>query len=414
MESPDPKRRRVTYGSWSRLAINILIDVASKHVTSAATYTALRSVCRSWRAAVPATVPAPHRLPPQLPFLLLFTRRPRDPTGPAFSLATNRTIALRHLYDSHQSICVGSCYGWVLLLDHRYNLILRNPFTGDTIRLPTLDGTPALDPRPSGGRAICPYKDKLLFEHHFIVHRAILSSDPSADRRFLVVLFPGTSISRCFTWRSGDNFWTVCRHPSFLPEEIIFYEDRRCIAISPDGECAVFNFSTADGDDGFFTRVPKLPVSGSPFLVESAGNVWLVMVKRTTPEEEAQIAICRLDFSSLPDKVIAVSQCGDLGGRIMFLEQCNSMSVASTHFPGLEGDSVYFTETNWRSLKYWRDTYWRSLKYWRDTYTTTIWECQLKKGIIARRHSFEGESGLHTLWPRLWWVPPNLHKKLGE
>ncbi|XP_020081488.1 F-box protein At1g10110-like [Ananas comosus] len=391
MESRHPKRRRVASRSWSHLVTDILIDVASKHVTSAATYTTLRGVCRSWRAALPATVPRPHRLPPQLPFLYIFAHSPHNPAGQAFSLTTNRTFALRHLADAHESASVGSGYGWLLLLDPVCNLILRNPFTGDTIRLPSLEGTLALN---------C--KDKPMSQQHFLVHRAILSSDPSADRNFLVVLFSNASLTRCFTWRSGDNFWTVREHPEFFVDDIIFYEDRRCIAVGINGACAVFDFATADGGNGFFTEVPNLPASGSPFLVESAGNVWLATVRSITSRKKPKVEIYRLDLSRLPDEITAVSESGDLGGRILFLKQCNSMSVASMHFPGFEGDSIYFPKINRHSLE---DP--------RNNYTASIWEFQLKN-VIVGRSSIEGECRVYTPWPKLWWVPPNLHKKLGE
>ncbi|XP_020081774.1 F-box protein At1g10110-like, partial [Ananas comosus] len=194
---------------WSHFTTDILIHVASKHVTSAATYATLRGVCRSWRAALPATVPGPHRLPPQLPFLLLFFSRCRadDPAHPAFfSLTSNRTFALRHLADAHESVCIGSCYGWLFLLFPDFNLVLRNPVTGDTIRLPPLDGTIGL-------ASPDPFMRNLLFEHHFFIRRAILSSDPSADCDFLVALFVDTATSRCLTWGSGDRLWTIREHP---------------------------------------------------------------------------------------------------------------------------------------------------------------------------------------------------------
>nr|CAD1830577.1 unnamed protein product [Ananas comosus var. bracteatus] len=189
---------------------------------------------------------------------------------------------------------------------------------------------------------------------------------------------------------------------TFFVDDIIFYEDRRCIAVGFDGACAVFDFATADGGNGFFIKVPNLPVSGSPFLVKSAGNVWLVTERSIIPRKKGKVEIYRLDLSRLPDKVTAVSERGDLGGRILFLQQCNSMSVASTHFPGFEGDSIYFTEIKRPSLT-----------SWRDNTTATIWKCQFKNGI-ARRCSVEGECGVYSLWPKLWWVPPNLHQKLGE
>nr|CAD1830601.1 unnamed protein product [Ananas comosus var. bracteatus] len=389
MESRDPKRRRVACSSWSHLPTDILIDVASKHVTSAATYTTLRSVCRSWRAALPATVPRPHRLPPQLPFLLRFPHSPHNPAGQAFSLTANRTFTLRHLADAHESVCVGSSYGWLLLLDPGYNLILRNPFTGDTIRLPPLPMS-----------AICRHKDKLPPDQRLTVYRAILSSDPSADRDFLVVLFTA-SVSCCFTWRNGDNFWTVREHPSFFYDDIVFYDDRRCIAITYKGGCMIFDFATANGGDGFFMKVPDLPVMGSLFLVESAGNVWLVVLRTTTSRED-EVEIYRLDLSGLPDEITAVSECGDLGGRILFLEKGNSMSVASTHFPGFEGDSIYFTKMKRPNLT-----------SSRDNSTVIIWKCQIKNGI-AHPCSVEFECGVYSLWPKFWWLPPNIHEKLGE
>nr|CAD1830594.1 unnamed protein product [Ananas comosus var. bracteatus] len=401
MECGDPTRRKAIHNSSrSRFPTDILIDVASKHVTSATTYTALRSVCRSWRAALPATVPRPHRLPPQLPFLLLLfsRRRADDPAYPAFfSLTTNRTFDLHHLADARESICIGSCYGWLFLLFPDFNLVLRNPVTGDTIHLPSLDGTIFI-------ASPDPFIRNLLFEHQFFIRRAILSSDPSANHDFLVALFSDTPTSCCLTWRSGDNFWTVREHPKFVPEEIIFYRDHRCIAIGPNGTCAIFDFAstTGGGSGSFFTRVPKLPVSGSPFLVESAGNVWLVTVNFTPQGEEAEFWIHRLDFSTLPNKVTAVPAGFDIGGRIWFLGQCNSMSVASTHFPGFEGDSIYLAEINWYSSG---DP--------RNNYTANIWEYQLKN-VIAHRSSVQGERRVYSPWPQLWWIPPNLHKKLGE
>nr|CAD1830578.1 unnamed protein product [Ananas comosus var. bracteatus] len=285
---------------------------------------------------------------PQLPFLLLGRRR-HDLAASAFSLATKRTFALRHLADAPRSICVGSCYGWLFLFDPSLNLILRNPFTGDTIRLPPL-----------------PRSDQYL-----LVHRAILSSDPSADRDFLVVLFANPTVFRCFTWQNGDNFWTVREYPPFLLEDIVFYEDRRCIAIGFDGGCMIFDFATANGGDGFFTKVPNLPVSalsGSLFLVESAGNVWLVMVK---------------DY-------------------YLRRRRSNSMSVASTHFPGFEGDSIYFTKMK-RPI----------LTSLRDNSTVAVWKCQIKNGI-AHQCSVEFECGVYSLWPRFWWLPPNIHEKLDQ
>nr|CAD1830580.1 unnamed protein product [Ananas comosus var. bracteatus] len=224
--------------------------------------------------------------------------------------------------------------------------------------------------------AICCHKDMLPPNQHWLVHRAILSSDPSADRDFLVVLFANPTVFRCFTWQNGDNFWTVREYPPFLLEDILFYEDRRCIAIGFDGGCMIFDFATANGGDGFFTKVPNLPVLGSLFLVESAGNVWLVMVT-------------------------AVSESGDLGSRILFLERGNSMSVASTHFPGFEGDTIYFTKMKWPIST-----------SWHDNSTVTVWKCQIKNGI-AHPCSVEFECGVYSLWPKFWWLPPNLHEKLA-
>nr|CAD1830592.1 unnamed protein product [Ananas comosus var. bracteatus] len=371
METRDPKRRRATYNSWSHFTTDILIEVASKHVTSAATYATLRGVCRSWRAALPATVPGPHRLPLQFPFLLPFFSRCRadDPAYPAFfSLTTNRTFALRHLADAHESICIGSCYGWLFLLFPDINLVLRNPVTGDTIRLPPLDGTIDLT-SPD------PFMRNLLFEHHFFIRRAILSSDPSADRDFLVALFVDTATSRCLTWGSGDRLWTIRDHPKFVPKKSYSTETA---AASPSAPTETARSSTS----------PQQPTGAAAVAAAAASS-----------------------RDTLPDKVTAVPADFGIGGRIWFLGQCNSMSVASTHVPGFEGTSIYLTEI-----------YRHTSEDPRDNYTANIWQFQLKNVIVGRRRielecrvrSIEGECRVYTPWPTLWWVPPNLHKKLGE
>ncbi|KAJ4778524.1 F-box SKIP23-like protein (DUF295) [Rhynchospora pubera] len=122
------------FRDWAHLPPEI-VELISSKVKSTTDYVRFRAVCPSWRSA---SDPKPrHRLPPQLPWLMLPYNR-RDPTCVYFDDIWESKRRKFHLPEAKGMVYLASYRGWFLLTDYsKTKVFLLNPLTRARIQLPS-------------------------------------------------------------------------------------------------------------------------------------------------------------------------------------------------------------------------------------------------------------------------------------
>ncbi|CAL9192671.1 unnamed protein product [Musa hybrid cultivar] len=315
-----------------------LVMLTSQFLTNADDYQRFRAVCKSWRSAIPLR---PDHLPTQLPFLLLVsTSEPRFRS--AFRLTGASTGNVRSLPNTDNMSCIGTSFGWLILLSMEGHLInLFNPVTAEDIRLPSLDGLPFDHVAPDADAAA------------IVVEKAVLSSDPTLDRDFVVVLFiRDVNIGWC-TWRQGDESWTTNANPGVQPtsrmRDVVPYGNRMLCAIYGGNDClAVLQVdpgppgrATIAAWYGMPTCVPR--TYRPTHLVVSNGELLLVTFdyNRTADGEMTPgFRVFRLETGGINRPAVAI-EVEDIDNRILFLSQSSSVSVGAEDL-GFQGNAIYF------------------------------------------------------------------------
>ncbi|CAD5191894.1 uncharacterized protein LOC135629210 [Musa acuminata AAA Group] len=327
-----------------------LVKLTSQFFTSVNDYLRFRAVCKSWRCAVPHR---PDHLPTQLPFLLLVsTTEPK--IGPAYRLIAASAGNVRSLPNTANMLCIGSSFGWLILLSENDCLInLFNPVTAEDIRLPRLDGPTFADVVPPGDEVV------------IVVEKAVLSSDPTLDRDFVAVVFMlGVNI-RWLTWRHGDESWTANANPdvqlSSGMRDVVPYGNRILCAIYGDND----DWAVLQVDPGPPARatiaawyampscVPR--TKGLTYLVVSAGEL-LLAAPHDNDNRTANLNITpgyrvfRLEPGGISRPAVAV-EVEDIHDRILFLSPSSSVSVSAEDFFGFPGNFIYFVGKDWREKR---------------------------------------------------------------
>ncbi|RRT64980.1 hypothetical protein B296_00015639 [Ensete ventricosum] len=332
---------------WENLSPRMVGHIA-RHLRSAGDYLVLRATCRSWRSALPLR---PRHLPTQLPFLIC-----HPPSEQRFRFAFGLTAAsagnIRWLPETVQGLCVGSSYGWLILIPNSFLVYLFNPVTTEEIWLPRLFGAV-----PGGVKV--PVDDTV----NVGLDKAVLSSDPTLDRDFVVMFFRHDVPVRCRTCRLGDTSWTENTYVPLLDRrlplagvqytshefDIVPYGERRMCAIFENKYWAVYEVNNGPPPRLTCTARGSLPSciprSDLPFyLVASAGEVLLATHCKEMTEEGNIVDSTRLfRFEPGNKKWPALAdELDDIGDRILFLGTCCSVSVAAGDCSGIPGNAIYY------------------------------------------------------------------------
>lgn len=308
---------------WENLPPTVVGHIA-RHLRSAADYLGLRATCRSWRSALPLR---PSHLHTQLPFLICppsSGQRIRY----AFCLTAVSAGNIRWLPKPAKGSCMGSSYGWLILICNSFAVYLFNPVTTEEIRLPRLFDV------PQGVKVPIDYIINVGLD------KAVLSSDPALDRDFVVMFFSHDVLARCLTCRRGDRSWTENTNVPFLDRrlslpgvqytshefDIVPYGERRMCAIFENEYWAVFEVNNGPPArltaTAWGTLPSCVPRSDLPFyLVASAGEVLLASHCNKTSADGKIVdstRVFRFDPGDTGRPAVAV-ELEDIGDRILFL-----------------------------------------------------------------------------------------------
>lgn len=131
---------------WSLLLPELLQSISEK-ITCITDYIYFRAVCWRWRLA---TLPIPHHLTPQLPWLLLPRASREDiliePKIQFYGLSWSEMRTLRDPVLQGSRIC-GASRGWIIL-ERNKEVFLLNPVTRANIPVSSLSGVPNIFPTP--------------------------------------------------------------------------------------------------------------------------------------------------------------------------------------------------------------------------------------------------------------------------
>ncbi|CAL9192667.1 unnamed protein product [Musa hybrid cultivar] len=318
-----------------------LVKLTSQFFTSVDDYLRFRAVCKSWRSAVPHR---PDHLPTQIPFLLV-TSTTEPKMGPAYRLTAASAGNVRSLPNTANMICIGSSFGWLILVSEKGCLInLFNPVTAEDIRLPRLDGPTFADVVPPGDEIV------------IVIEKAVLSSDPTLDRDFVAVVFIlGVNI-RWLTWRHGDESWTANANPgvqlSSRMRDVVPYGNRiLCAIYGHNDDWAVLRVDPGPPARATIAAWYAMPscvprTTDLTYLVVSAGKLLLAAPRyndnRTANENITPgYRVFRLELGGISRPVVAI-EVEDLHDRILFLSPSSSVSVSAEDFFGLPGNAIYF------------------------------------------------------------------------
>nr|CAD1838463.1 unnamed protein product [Ananas comosus var. bracteatus] len=313
---------------WCDLPADVLQLIAAR-ITLHADYIRFRAVCSSWRSAVSSR---PCHLPPQLPFLMLPARD--DPSGGSgarnfYSLTEHRTYRLEFPTHKH---CLGSSYGWLVLLGPSTALSLLNPFTGSQLRLPPATQIPHLSDTVtaadvksrlsefSGERAkstSAGFWQHLIRKAKLCRQRSSSSSSSSKEQCVVVVAFPKAGLA---FWQRGRKAWTHAgRYWQFVDVE--FYKGK-LYAITRGGILSTIEIDTSVKETVIISSPPfSYNGSSSVYLAESAEGLLLVVRKHGDD-----------------------GGAGSIGDRILIVERGTSMSLPASGLAGCKGNRIYFTD----------------------------------------------------------------------
>ncbi|KAJ9159340.1 hypothetical protein P3X46_024850 [Hevea brasiliensis] len=333
--------------NWSDLQPELLELIISK--LSFINIIRLKAVCSSWRSFAESYV----SFLPRTPWLLL----PGNQEHHArcfFSLEDNKVYQIKNISNlfGDDAWCVGSSHGWLVLLDDEAKPFLLNPFSQVRIQLPTIERFVFLVHKS--------YFIKVLRKG--FITRAILSSDPSHDNNYVVVLILGY-VSRLAFYKKGVSGWTISNGASRKYCDIIYCNDL-FYALTLDNSIEVWDFhaSLPIKNREIHPSVPRKimeateclrsPHCCQSHLVESSGDLLLVLRYLgkegklwVCPYRTQNFHVYRLD-SNDPNWV----EVDNLKNEVLFLAGNHSMSLSAQDFSGFEKNSIYFTGDIWNQM----------------------------------------------------------------
>lgn len=359
-------KRTERFPPWSGLPKDILDCILAK-LTLLADYDRFGAVCVSWRNASLANRSC--RLETQLtsPLLLLLSpenaRVEEDGHDWTFSLydvvkriVVQDNIKLPALPKSHGRCC-GSSHGWLIMADDFLSITLLNPFYigggskcgGGMIRLPPLNYPPRL--------RFMMLIDEDEYISELSICKVVLSANPAlAPEDYVVMVIYGVVKSLAFI-RSGDKDWTYVRGRTGCYD--VVYCNGKIYAVDCSGILA--HCDTTEP----VPRLRKMAPAPYPihhlesdvefyYLVESPQNQLLLVCRMMvhTPRDNDndpwfQTTGFKIFKLLVLGKLTAYVELKTLGDNALFLGDNHSTcvpAVASNGFPGVQPNSIYFTD----------------------------------------------------------------------
>ncbi|XP_066338382.1 uncharacterized protein [Miscanthus floridulus] len=420
-EMLDEKRQRTTASINNTAAVAVpwafiladILGVLLRFLPCLADRSALRSVCRLWRAAAQG-----HSLPPPLPLLVL-------PRLRFFSFSTQgAVVAMRRVWMPEEVAtghvgCVGSSEGWLLVARPCEDAagcerFLVNALSHNVVRLPRLHAPYCTT---SGEHPWTANDDPKLYSRS--LDHVVLSAPPGSATKCIVAGFscrrpvPGLSDWRGLPgitlWQPGMKTWYVyqSRWVNWL-SDLVFHQGKLYMLRgywhtfqSP----LLFAFTLGEDEHGVNVSGLEHRVTMPPFprpgpanwaarcnLVQWRGR--LVVIIRYVDSyisfsHTEKVDVFALDLSIDP---CGVTEIRSFGGDCVFVDLCRCTSFPAGSYEGVQGDSIYFID------KYKKDD--------QPSYVTTVYN--MRDGTVKSftAELLSGNPAEDKLASPVWMFPP--------
>ncbi|XP_043687836.1 putative F-box protein At4g22180 [Telopea speciosissima] len=182
---------------WSELPMELLGSVLQRLPNVDIIH--FGAVCTSWHSAASDKS---YSSAPQLPWLMLPYKAGHEgkETRKFHNLSENKIYQIKLPKEIRHSRCVGSSFGWLVIVDRFCHALLMNPFSGAIIHLPPTETFPGVlsvnRSKTSGGidsHTIRRHEPDL--EYSFsaarlrvaLISKALVTADPLVDNNYMVV-----------------------------------------------------------------------------------------------------------------------------------------------------------------------------------------------------------------------------------
>ncbi|KAM1543275.1 hypothetical protein ACFX15_012465 [Malus domestica] len=331
-----------------------------------------KSVCSSWNHAMKCYYAT--SFPQTSPWLML----PSDEenvvnTRCFYSLREEKIYTVKNvLQECHDAWCVGSSYGWLVIMDNNSIPHLLNPVSQRRIQLPQI------------WSLHCPINpDSIEQLRRNFIAKAVLSSYPSHNDSFVVAIIYGALPSKLGFCKYGEkgSRWRGLEgvHGEYC--DVIFHKEK-LYALAGDGSVEVWDFKKSstpiktmnlhqpflelESVNRITKDLSKEKYSTQTYLVESLGEILSVGRVIGNFVNHEGTAICEGDldeygcfcpYRTLQFYVLKLNftankweKVESLRDRALFLGGNQSMSVSVHDFPECEENSIYFTDDRWDEI----------------------------------------------------------------
>ncbi|XP_050133142.1 putative F-box protein At5g55150 [Malus sylvestris] len=370
-------KRRTISPNWSDLRSEIL-ELIMKNL-SFLDMLRFKSVCSSWNQAMKCYYAT--SFPQTSPWLML----PSDQenvhndirTRCFYSLKEDEVYTVKNvLQECHDDWCVGSSHGWLVIMDNNAVPHLLNPVSRRRIQLPKIWSLQNCPSNPDSIEQL-----RMTF-----ICKAVLSSDPSCNGNFVVVIIYGVLSSKLGFCKYGEegSRWRGLEgvHGEYC--DVIFHKEK-LYALAGDGSVEVwrdFNnsstpiktmnlhqpYSELENVNHIIKDFSKDKYSTQTYLVESLGEILSVgrVIGNFVNHEGTAVLEGDLDeygyfcpYRTLQFYVLKLNftankweKIESLRGRALFLGGNQSMSVSTPDFLECEENSIYFTDDRWDEINF--------------------------------------------------------------
>ncbi|XP_042516529.1 F-box protein At2g26160-like [Macadamia integrifolia] len=332
------------------------------------------AVCTSWNSVSSDKSYRP--LAPQLPWMMLPYKVGQEgkETRKFLNLAHKKIYQMKLPKEIRHSRCVGSSFGWLVILDAFCCVLLMNPFSGAIIHLPPTETLPdvlGVHVSESSGeidhymiRRYGPNRECSISPGRLrvgLMSKAIVTADPLVDSNYMVIAIGFSGLVFC---KAGADSWTQLDRTMISSKgscEDILYFNGLLYVLNAYGDIMVWDLNElplnkakeVDPPFGATSLTRPQPYGNwfiwKRYLAESSGDLLQVLLwfrerdgKRNV-YTSASCGIYRLDLST--KTWIEVESLGD---SVLFLGRNSAISLSTRNFPECRENSIYFAEHFWK------------------------------------------------------------------
>lgn len=313
-----------------------------------------KAVCSSWNIAAKSYISLPSSHIAQTPWLMLRNNDGDQDDDPSarffFSISDDKLYKINVFQGFSDALCVGSAYGWLLVLDQNANLHVLNPFSPKSkIQLPLIN------------TLIKSSYLKELRKHY--ISKAILLSDPFRNKTFSAVMMYGPLSRRRLAFcRHGDKAWNRLGN-SKNRTYYNYYKDIICCkgllyALSCSGQVEVWDFGANSNFpekilDVEFSRTVCRSIKehadylfAKSYLVESMGEVLFVLELMGEIDDFWSIGTTGFAIYKMDNRGNNYNhgwlRVESLSGRALFVDRNECVLIETKDFPQVRENSIYF------------------------------------------------------------------------